>query len=214
MNYIEKKILKNMSKKEWNKVIDSQYLKNKDKYDFLELFVPLFDNLTYISIIDKQTLEEVLSYYCNNQEYKSLFEKIVIMDGESNRVDLGDSIISTNNSFLTQVSRGGRCYIFLNNRVKAANFLTTVDSEKYALMSKLIMELYPRYVREVEYPRFEVTEETRKYILSHSSTHLECPYKVFKGKFYTDKEFEERSKSLLSKELPGEDKPRVRKGRK
>ena len=57
-----------------------------------------------------------------------------------------------------------------------------------------------------DYPPLKIDEETRKRVLSTPERHLNCPVKIRMGKFYTDEEWEKRSKRVLSMKLPGHKK--------
>ena len=142
MNYIEQKILNKLHKREWNKVVEHQYEKDRERYNFVELFVHLFNQLTQVSVIDKKTLEDVLSCYCDDQEFKSLFENITINDEMGKHVDLKNSIVTKNGNNLFEVSKGGRTYISLVDITKASDIIDSYDSSTVSLMSKLIMKLY------------------------------------------------------------------------
>ena len=52
------------------------------------------------------------------------------------------------------------------------------------------------------YRSFKITEDTRQEVLNKSSKHTNCPLKIRMGMFYTDEEWEKRSKDILSRELP------------
>ena len=52
------------------------------------------------------------------------------------------------------------------------------------------------------YRRFKITEDARQEVLNKPSKHTNCPLKIRMGMFYTDEEWEKKSKNILSCELP------------
>lgn len=209
MNSVEKKVLNILRKQEWRKIIKEESKRTDDS--FLVLFMALFNQLTHVTIVDKNTLENVLTGYCDMPEFKSLFENIVVTNEDVKRVDFGNLFITSNSSSLLTIkeSRSGRCFISLLDDNRTTDIISSYGSDKVTLMSMLIMQVYPRYIREVDYPELEITEQTRGFVIKHPDKHLNCPSKVFMGKFYTDEEWEERSRKILSTQLPGTGKSRV-----
>lgn len=61
-------------------------------------------------------------------------------------------------------------------------------------------------ILEASYPKFEITEETRKYVLEHPQQFLDCDsVRIRTGKFYTDEEYEQRKNEILSRPLPSDE---------
>lgn len=56
----------------------------------------------------------------------------------------------------------------------------------------------------MDFKPIKITEETRRYVIENPMKHMNCPVRIRMGKFYTDEEWEKRSKEVLSKRLPGD----------
>lgn len=210
MNFVEKTVLKFIQKKEWKKVPSSN---NKSKkYEFLELFVVLFKQITHISIIDRKVLEDVLSRYCDMPEFKSLFSDVKVNEYDK-IISFGDSFITANTSGLLNIqdSKNERYFIGVLDDNQTGRIMCKYDKDKIFQMTELIRIIYSEYIMELEYPEVKITDATIRYVLEHPERHMNCPVRVFTAKFYTDEEWEKRSNELLSNGLPGDEKPPVKK---
>lgn len=54
-----------------------------------------------------------------------------------------------------------------------------------------------------DFKDLKITEDTRKYVLEHPSQFSSCDARIRMGKFYTDKQLEERREKSLNTPLPG-----------
>jgi len=61
-------------------------------------------------------------------------------------------------------------------------------------------------ILEADYPKFVVTEQTRKDVLEHPQRYTGCDVRIRMCKFYTDEEYKKRVEEVLSRPLPGEEK--------
>lgn len=195
--------------------MEKEYAKTKfTEYQFLELFLAILKKQTSFSIIDKKTLEEVLFDYYNNPDFKLLFEDIArINQIDNKRVNLEDSFMAAIIcGELTHIndSTTGR-YINSIYEEELKRIISNYDNDKIQAMKELVEKVYPKYIMNLEYSHFQITEETRQNVLNHPERHLNCPLRVFMGRIYTDEEWETRSKEMLSRELPGGEKLPVKK---
>ena len=61
-------------------------------------------------------------------------------------------------------------------------------------------------ILEIDYPKFVVTEQTRKDVLDHPQRCAGSDIRIRMGKFYTYEEYEKYVEEVLSRPLPGEEK--------
>ena len=177
------------------------------EYQFLELFVITMSNKKFFPIIDKKVLEEVLYKYYDEPEYKDLFEDVAIVNQLDNkRVDLGGAFMTARIFHLLSIINDSTTGRFINNissEEDKKDILSHHEEDKKAAMEKLVEKVYPEYIMGLKYKPVAITEETRQYVIDHPEQHLNCPPRVVNGRFYTDKEWEQKSAEMLSRELPG-----------
>ena len=176
------------------------------EYQFLNLFLTILKKQTSFSIIDKKALEEVLFDYYKEPEFKLLFEDIErINQIDNKRINLENSFMTAITwGLLTQIndSATGRYINNIYGEKEIQEYISNYDEEKVSAIEKLVKEVYPKYIMRLDYQPIKITEETRQYVKDYPEKHLECPPRVFMGKFYTDKEWEKTTEKILSKELP------------
>ena len=57
-----------------------------------------------------------------------------------------------------------------------------------------------------DFPEFKVTEETRKDVIENPQKYSGCDIRIRMGKFYTDEEWDKRSKEMSLVKLPSDKK--------
>lgn len=185
------------------------------EYKFLELFITTMAKQKHCPIIDKKVLEEVLYKYYDKPEYKELFEDVVRVNQVDNkRVNLEEAFMTARSFCLLNNindSTTGRFISNISTDEEIEMILSNHEEDKKITMSKLVKAVYPDYIMGLEYKPVAITEETRQYVIDHPGQHLNCSPRVFNGRFYTDKEWEQKSAEMLSRELPGgkKQKPKV-----
>lgn len=177
------------------------------EYKFLELFITTMAKQKHCLIIDKKVLEEVLYKYYDKPEYKELFEDVARVNQLDNkRVNLEEAFMTARSFCLLNSindATTGRFTLNLSTDEETEEILANHDEDKKATMEKLVKKVYPEYIMGLEYKPVAITEETRQYVIDHPEQHLNCPPRVFNGRFYTDKEWEQKSAEMLSRKLPG-----------
>ncbi|MBO4246180.1 MAG: hypothetical protein J5892_05550 [Bacilli bacterium] len=53
-----------------------------------------------------------------------------------------------------------------------------------------------------DYPDFKVTDKTKEDVFIHPGAYLNCDSRIRMGKFYTDQEYKNYKKRVLSRPLP------------
>lgn len=184
------------------------------EYKFLELFITTMAKQKHCPIIDKKVLEEVLYKYYDKPEYKELFEDVARVNQLDNkRVNLEEAFMTARSFCLLNSINDATTGRFFNLSTdeETEGILANHDEDKKTTMEKLVEEVYPAYIMGLEYKPVAITEETRQYVIDHPRQHLNCPPRVFNGRFYTDKEWEQKSAEMLSRELPGGKKKKLTK---
>ena len=140
------------------------------EYKFLELFIITMAKQKHFPIIDKKVLEEILYKYYDKPEYKKLFEDVARVNQLDNkRVDLEEAFMTARSFNLLNSINDSTTGRFINNistDEEKEEILANHDEDKKATMEKLVEEVYPEYIMELDYKQSkgimkkEQTEQT------------------------------------------------------